>query len=480
METNYSRASSLPMFSIEKYDIWKFRLESFLSAQHCRMWEVICNGPIIIIEVVKKITLDTTKDPYDEVQIKSKADFTTEERKQDELDNLAKKEIKENKLSIACQKFDIFLMLKNELVEEMEYKFNQILNEVQSISKDKYTQREINLKILRALLRGEWQIYAVAHQNKPGFNILPTNKLFSDLVVNEFNIQRNRETQKAEGSDEDAPSITKGAALKASVKENKKQSRELTELKPEDFFSQYASLTERFNKMESKFRKYRKFHKKHFKGKEREHKSKHSIDMSGEKKSSAIDLKDVECFGCKKKGHYRFECPKLSHEERKELRAKRDRKYGKKKAMVAEDAGSSEYASGSSAFNSTSSADESQALMAKDAESMADNSCNNYDNGMNGPEEINSEFGGSSINEVDEYDQLMNDHRKLRTMFEKLLQQNQEMEKEISKDQCKKETIIYYPDENCLDGLILDNHQLKTALKKSTEERERASHEINA
>ncbi|XP_057770807.1 uncharacterized protein LOC130990600 [Salvia miltiorrhiza] len=112
------------------------------------MLEVITKGPIVITEVVKSTPLDTTKDPYDEVQIKSKTDFTTEERKQDELDNLAKsiifeavpdkyvtkiikcktakemwdilerlcnelEKIKETKLSIACQKFDTFLMLKN-------------------------------------------------------------------------------------------------------------------------------------------------------------------------------------------------------------------------------------------------------------------------------------------------------------------------------------------------------------------------------
>ncbi|XP_057779969.1 uncharacterized protein LOC130998569 [Salvia miltiorrhiza] len=119
------------------------------------MWKVITKGPIVITEVVKKIPLDTTKDPYDEVQIKPNVDVITEERKQDEQDNLAKsiisgivpdkhvtkiikcktaneiwdtlermcigsEEIKENKLSIACQKFDTFLMLKNESVEEME------------------------------------------------------------------------------------------------------------------------------------------------------------------------------------------------------------------------------------------------------------------------------------------------------------------------------------------------------------------------
>ncbi|XP_057809014.1 uncharacterized protein LOC131023488 [Salvia miltiorrhiza] len=129
------------------------------------MWEVITDGPIVITEVVKRIPMDMTRDPFDEIQINLKADFTTKEKKQDELDNLAKsiisgtvpdkhvtkiikfkpakkmwnilegicigsEEIKENKLSISCQKFDSFLMLKNESVEEMELRFNLVSNEV--------------------------------------------------------------------------------------------------------------------------------------------------------------------------------------------------------------------------------------------------------------------------------------------------------------------------------------------------------------
>ncbi|XP_057788401.1 uncharacterized protein LOC131005421 [Salvia miltiorrhiza] len=367
---------------------------------------------------------------------------------------IGSEEIKENKLSIACQKFDSFLMIKNESVEEMKYRFNQILNEVQSISKDKYTQREINLMILRVLPQGDWQIYSVAHQK----------------------------TKKAGISDKDAPSGSKGAALKASSKDTKKQSKESSKLKPEEFFSQYALLTERFNKMETKFRKYKKFHKRNYKGKEKEFKPRYSNNKSEEKKSPTPELKDAECFGYGKKEHCRTDCPELSHSERIELHAKRDRKYGKKKAMVAGETEDSRSSTESTSNNSTNSDDESQAVMAKDAESVADNSCNSYDNRMNGPEVNshsitlntdnsflftgeNSESKGSTIDEVDEYDQLMTDHRLLRSMFENLLPQNQKLEKEISEDQSKKETIkLYYPYENCLDELIMENNQLKTSV----------------
>ncbi|XP_057775071.1 uncharacterized protein LOC130994051 [Salvia miltiorrhiza] len=138
--------------------------------------------------------------------------------------------------------------------------------------------------------------------------------------------------------------------------------------------------------MESKFRKYKKFHKRNYRGREKKYKLRYSNNKTEENKSSTPDLKDVECFGCGKMGHYRTDCPELSHLERKALRAKRDHKYEKKKVMVAVDAEDASSSTESSANNSTSLDDESQALMARDAESVADNSCNSYVNGMNGPE----------------------------------------------------------------------------------------------
>ncbi|XP_057789354.1 uncharacterized protein LOC131006188 [Salvia miltiorrhiza] len=85
-------------------------------------------------------------------------------------------------------------------------------------------------------------------------------------------------------------------------------------------------MTEGFNKMESRFIKYKKFHKKNFKGKEKEYKLRYSKsnDKFEEKKPSTPDLKDVKCFGCDKKGHYKTGCPEISYLERKALRAKRD------------------------------------------------------------------------------------------------------------------------------------------------------------
>ncbi|XP_057803501.1 uncharacterized protein LOC131018811 [Salvia miltiorrhiza] len=362
-------------------------------------------------------------------------------------------EIKQNKLSIACQKFDNFQMLKNELIEEMEFRFHQILNEVQAISRNKYTQHEINLKIIRSLTRVDWQMYAIAQQTKPNFNILSTVRLFSDLKANEFDIQRNKDSKKAGTSDDDALLASKGAALKAASRDSKKQSKESTDTKTEDFFSQYALMTEWFNKMESRFRKYKKFHKKNFKGKENEYKPRYSNDKSKEKKSSTPDLKAVECFGCGKEGHYKTDCPEISYLERKALRAKRDEKYEKKKVMVAEDVKDFNSSTESSSSNSTSSDDESQALMAKDAESVPDNNFNSYDNGLDGPEIREKEISQAQAEKKKNSGHFLDE-----TGLDELIVENNGLRKEIETLQLEKSK---------LQSLL---EETETDLKRTTKE----------
>lgn len=140
-------------------------------------------------------------------------------------------------------------------------------------------------------------MYAVSHQNKPSFNTPSTGKLFSNLKGNEFDISRIRDSTKAGVSDEDAPQALKGAALKAATKEVKKQPKEKGST--DDLATQYALMTERFNKMESKLKKFNKFRKRNFKGKEKEYQPHYSKEKTDDKKSSNTNLKDVESFGCR-------------------------------------------------------------------------------------------------------------------------------------------------------------------------------------
>ncbi|XP_057774959.1 TSA1-like protein [Salvia miltiorrhiza] len=298
------------------------------------------------------------------------------------------------------------------------------------------------------------------------------------------------DNKKAGTSDDDAPSASKGAALKATSKDSKKQSEESTDTKNEDFFNQYSLMTERFNKMESRFRKYKKFHKNNFKGMENEYKPRYSNNKFEEKKPSTPDLKDAECFSCGKKGHYKTDCPEISYSEHKALRAKRDRRNEKNKTMVAEDAEDSNYSTESSSSNSTSSDDESQTLMAKDTESVVDNNFNSYDSGLDRPEvnshsktfniDIslmmtgkNSVSGATSLN-AEEYEQVMCDYQSLRTLFENLLEENQRLKKEISQAQTENEKINVY----LLDELIAENNRLKKEIETLQSEKSKLQSQL--
>ncbi|KAL6552551.1 hypothetical protein OROHE_007915 [Orobanche hederae] len=76
--------------------------------------------------------------------------------------------IKENKLTIATQKFDNFKMKTGETVDQVDARFTEIINEINSLGKT-YGNREMGLKVLRSLNR-EWSMKAVAMRESKDLN----------------------------------------------------------------------------------------------------------------------------------------------------------------------------------------------------------------------------------------------------------------------------------------------------------------------
>lgn len=68
----------------------------------------------------------------------------------------------ENKLSFACNKFDDFKTQAGQSIEKMKNDFFEIILEIAAIKNDKYTQRELNLKVICAL-PASWHIYTALH-----------------------------------------------------------------------------------------------------------------------------------------------------------------------------------------------------------------------------------------------------------------------------------------------------------------------------
>ncbi|KAL8481851.1 hypothetical protein ACS0TY_028120 [Phlomoides rotata] len=82
--------SKVPIFSAEDYDDWKIRMQAHLSAMNDEMWSVIEDGPIVI-EKLNTSNDQTAETP--QVIPKPKKEWTDEDKRRNNLDNVAKNTI---------------------------------------------------------------------------------------------------------------------------------------------------------------------------------------------------------------------------------------------------------------------------------------------------------------------------------------------------------------------------------------------------
>ncbi|XP_073153051.1 uncharacterized protein [Henckelia pumila] len=151
---------------------------------------------------------------------KPRAEWSNEDKKKENLDNVAKdilyitldknmfskiktcltaKEIwekltqfckrndqtKENKLTIAMQMFDNAKMKLGETMTEFDEIFSNIIFELIALGKI-YTNREIALKVMRALPR-EWDVKTITIRESKDLSKLELHDLFADLKETSLN-----------------------------------------------------------------------------------------------------------------------------------------------------------------------------------------------------------------------------------------------------------------------------------------------------
>ncbi|XP_075507491.1 uncharacterized protein LOC142544317 [Primulina tabacum] len=176
--------SKVLMFSKEDFDDWNIRMQAHLAAQDDDRWFVITNGPLKILK--PNTTIAVTEDAQEMVE-KQRSEWTSEDKKKANLDNVAKdilyktldkntfskikmcpttKEIwekliqisekneqtKEKKLSVAMQKFENLKMKDGETLREFDERFSILVNELAALGKE-LDNREVALKLMRALPR---------------------------------------------------------------------------------------------------------------------------------------------------------------------------------------------------------------------------------------------------------------------------------------------------------------------------------------
>ncbi|XP_047309758.1 uncharacterized protein LOC124913200 [Impatiens glandulifera] len=175
------------------------------------MWYVITDGPMKIQTIS---TATTSTDDTPKMKEKSRYEWTSEDMRKANLDNVAKdilyktldknmfskikscspvKEIwekltqlcegndqtEENKLMVATQKFNNIKMCSIETMTEFDERFSIIVIELSTLGTT-CSNREVVIKVMRVLPK-EWDIKTMAMRKSKDLNKLELHDLFADL-----------------------------------------------------------------------------------------------------------------------------------------------------------------------------------------------------------------------------------------------------------------------------------------------------------
>ncbi|XP_019170450.1 PREDICTED: uncharacterized protein LOC109166021 [Ipomoea nil] len=180
MEREHSNRSRPLAFNLSKFDDWKVRTQAHLSAIHDEMWDMISEGPIIVMMVNTQAAAQGVD--AEAMILKPKSQLTSDEKNRANLDNVTQdilykslddslfsrvrkcttanqiwntlmslgegdEQEKDNKLTVAMKKFEDFKMLPNEAITDIELRFTKHMGDLSDFGKEP-TEKEMNLKIL--------------------------------------------------------------------------------------------------------------------------------------------------------------------------------------------------------------------------------------------------------------------------------------------------------------------------------------------
>ncbi|KZV30033.1 hypothetical protein F511_19259 [Dorcoceras hygrometricum] len=100
-------------------------------------------------------------------------------------------ETKENKLTVAQQKYESMKMKDGETMAKFDERFSAVVVELTSLGKE-YSNRELALKVMRALPR-EWDVKTMAMRESKDLNKLEMHDLFANLKAYEFELETRSE-----------------------------------------------------------------------------------------------------------------------------------------------------------------------------------------------------------------------------------------------------------------------------------------------
>src|ERR1044072_1132877 len=300
-----------PIFDGEKFEYWKDRIESFFLGHDVDLWDIVIKGyehpkdaegkaisRSQMIESQKKSFKDHHKARTILLNAISYAEYekiTNKEYAKSIFDSLqmtheGNSQVKETKALALIQKYEAFRMEEEESVETMFSRFQMLVAGLRVLDKGYSTADHIK-KIIRSL-PAKWRPMVTALKRAKDLNKISLEDLISSLRSHEIELQEDEPRRRVKSV------ALKSSSRKAKAPQAEEESEGSEESSEED---ELSLISRRINHL-WKHRQGRRSYQgpRNAKGKFK--------STSGQMKSSD---NEVNCFECKKHGHYKNECPNL-------------------------------------------------------------------------------------------------------------------------------------------------------------------------
>ncbi|KZV17872.1 hypothetical protein F511_02719 [Dorcoceras hygrometricum] len=192
-------------------------------------------------------------------------------------------ETKENKLTVAQQKYESIKMKDGETMTEFDERFSAIVIELNSLGKE-YRNRELVMKVMRALPR-EWDVKTMAMRESKDLNKLELHDLFANLKTYEFELETRSKLQSTSQP-------TKALAATTTTEQCSPSTRKSAEQFSDDVMSLFV-------------KKFGKFMRRSFNP---------SSPYSKFYKSDKVSA-DMKCFNCDRPWHFAADCNRPRKED---------------------------------------------------------------------------------------------------------------------------------------------------------------------
>lgn len=301
-----------PYFNGEHYDHWKMRMRLHVMSIDIDLWYVIEDGPHVP-------TMNIEKDGKRETVVASREHWSESDKKKMtqnakamnvlynalcpseanhistcssakemwdklEIKHEGTNQVKESKINMLMHSYELFRMLPNESIADMDMRLTNILNSLESLGKI-FTNQEKVQKILRSLPI-EYDAKVTAIEEAKDLRTLKVEEMIGSLMVYERSLKA-REIEKGETK-------RKSVAFVSKEEESENEDSEDDMAMLVKNFKKFMRYKKRgLSKGANKYKDKKEDNRTHFRS-NREHKKQED---------------EPTCYKCGKKGHMKNECP---------------------------------------------------------------------------------------------------------------------------------------------------------------------------